>query len=149
MSNRQSMIFTVPCLKFDSLQDRNLTHLEELLRRVVQQVKGTTLILDVTVVRSAGARFLTEVNRFALALARKQVQLVIAGELEGLFRLAGWQRRFRLYPSLVAAVLAWSEWRLGADSVGPDSPRLLLEEYRPGPARCTCQPRSIENEHPA
>lgn len=116
MSDRQTMVLTLPSLKFDSLQDQNLARLETLFRRVVQRVTGTTLILDVTVVQSAGAAFLTKVNQFADSLRQNQIKFVIVGGLRGLFELVGWQRRFRLYPSLLDALMAWKEWSTPADA---------------------------------
>src|SRR5262249_2661719 len=116
MSDRQTMVLTLPSLKFDSLHDQNLTKLETLFRHAIRQVAGTALILDVTVVQSAGAAFLTHVNQFADALRKRQIAIVIVGNVKGLFRLVGWQRRFPLYPSLLDALLAWKEWSQPADS---------------------------------
>jgi hypothetical protein len=118
MSDRQMTVVTVPSLDFNSLHDRSLRQLTRLFQHAAERVVGTTVILDVTPVKTAGAGFLTAVHHLATALAGKQVRLVIAGDLKGLFRLAGWERRFRLYPSLVAALLAWAEWGLPANSDG-------------------------------
>ena len=105
LSDRQTMVLTVPCLDFNSLQHQRLRQLGSLFRHAAEQAVGRIVILDVTPVKRAGAAFLTEVHRLASELARKQVQLVIAGDLGGLFRLAGWQRRFRLYNDLADAVI--------------------------------------------
>jgi hypothetical protein len=119
MSDRQMTVVTVPSLDFNSLHDRSLRQLTRLFQRAAERVVGTTVILDVTPVKTAGAGFLTAVHHLATALAGKQVQLVIAGDLKGLFRLAGWERRFRLYDSLVAAIVARAEWCSPGDPEPP------------------------------
>ena len=109
ISDRQTLVLTVPALDFNSLHAGHLRRLGKLFRQTTEQTIGRIVILDVTAVKSAGAGFLTEVHRLASELANKDVQLVIAGELRGLFRLVGWERRFPLYDSLAAAVMDLGE----------------------------------------
>jgi len=109
ISDRQTLVLTVPALDFNSLHAGNLRKVGKLFRQTTEQTIGRIMILDVTAVKSAGAGFLTEVHRLASELANKDAQLVIAGELGGLFRLVGWERRFQLYDSLAAAVVALAE----------------------------------------
>ena len=109
ISDRQTLVLTVPALDFNSLHVGNLRKLGKLFRQTAEQTIGRIMILDVTAVKSAGAGFLTEVHRLAMDLAKRQTQLVIAGDLGGLFRLVGWERRFRLFDSLAAAVMGLGE----------------------------------------
>jgi hypothetical protein len=110
MSDRQTTVVTVPSLDFNSLHNERLQQLARFFRNAADRVVGRTVVLDVTGVKTAGAGFLTEIHRLSRALTEKHVQLVIVGELRGLFRLVGWHRRFRLYDSLVAAAFARAEW---------------------------------------
>jgi hypothetical protein len=109
LSDRQTGVLTVPSLDCNSLHDQSLRQLSKLFRHAAERFIGSTCILDVTPVKAAGAGFLTEVNRLATALAEKQIELAIAGDLGGLWRLVGWQKRFRLYDDLVAAIIASAE----------------------------------------
>jgi hypothetical protein len=147
LSDRPTAVLTVPSLKFGSLQERNLTRLETLFRQTVPRITGGTLILDVVVVRSAGAAFLTEVNRLAEALRKKQVKIVIAGDLGGLFKLVGWHRRFRCYPSLLEAFVARADWSLPAESVDASSSQSSRYQVRPRSPPGECQCCWNENEH--
>jgi hypothetical protein len=113
LSDRQTTVITCPRLDFNSMQEENLSRLTRFFRHAADRVIGQKVILDTTSVESGGSRFLTAVHRLATDLAQKQVQLVIAGDPGGLFRLAGWNRRFRLYHDLLAAMLSLSD-RLSA-----------------------------------
>ena len=109
ISDRQTMVLTLPNLDFGSLNQNNLAKLRALFRHAANRFRGQTLILDVSAARSAGAAFLTQVHEFASALDKINASFVIAGDVDGLIRLVGWNRRFRCYPSLVDAVLAASD----------------------------------------
>ena len=65
--------------------------------------------------QASSAGFLTEIHRLSKDLARKRIELVIAGDPGGLFHLVGWDRRFRLYENLVAAVMARAPCRAQSD----------------------------------
>jgi hypothetical protein len=146
MSDRHTMVLTLPNLKFDSLQDDNLAKLEALFRHAVERITGTVLILDVTVVQSAGAAFLTHVHEFAESLKKKQITIVLVGNLKGLFRLVGWERRFHLYASLLDALLAWKEWSLPSevDKRCPAAPS--RNQPRRAAPPCECQSCRNRNE---
>jgi anti-anti-sigma regulatory factor len=138
MSDRNTMVLTLPSLKFDSLHDHNLAELEALFQHAVERIAGTALILDVTVVQSAGASFLTHVHQFAEALKKKEITIVLVGNLKGLFRMVGWQRRFRLYPSLLDALLAWKEWSSPGEVDDQRSSGPLRNQSRRTLPPCAC-----------
>jgi hypothetical protein len=138
MSDRQTMLLTLPDFKFDSLQQQNLAKLEMLFRKMGEQVTGKTLILDVSRVRSAGAGFLTEVNRFASVLGVRQVKLVIAGDVGGLLKLVGWQRRFLCYSSVLDALMAWPEWCLPAAADNSTAAATPANQVRPAMPLYAC-----------
>jgi anti-anti-sigma regulatory factor len=105
LADGQTTVITVPSLDFNSLSVRRMKSLRIFFTKAVRRVVGRTVILDVTGVKSAGAAFLTEVFYLAQALKQNQVEMVIAGELSGLFRLAGWNLRFKIFSRLYAAIM--------------------------------------------
>ncbi|MBS0263392.1 MAG: hypothetical protein JSS02_15730 [Planctomycetes bacterium] len=104
LPDRQTTVITVPGTDYSSLRNDNLRRLRDLLRFIAEHAAGTTVVLDVTLVRHAGAGFLTEVHRFARLLHLRRFQLILAGELYGLFSAAGWHRFFLVFAGLEAAV---------------------------------------------
>ena len=103
LSDRQTTVITVPGLDFNSLQLENLRIVRKFFAYAARRAVGSTVILDTTPVITAGAGFLTEVHRLATRLAEREIQMIIAGNLSGLFRLVGWERRYRIYENLADA----------------------------------------------
>lgn len=134
LADRQTTVITVPSLDFNSLHCESLRLLGLFFEHAAECVFGTTVILDVTAVKSAGAAFLTEVNRLAMALTAKQIQIVVAGDPGGIFRRAGWMRRFPSYTDLVAAVSA------------PEKRHLLRRVARSRVQSGPCRAQSRENQ---